>query len=143
MIGTGLNRQDIIASIDIGTTKIGVVIAEPTLSGSFKILGIGNAHAEGFKKGAVVDIEKTVDSIRQAIDDAEMVSGQKIESAFVGISGEHVKGINSRGVVAIGKNGGEIMPGDIDRALEAAKSVSIPADREIIHILPQTFTVDE
>jgi cell division protein FtsA len=129
--------------LDIGTTKIGVVVAEPTGSGSFKILGIGNAQAEGLKKGAVVDLEKTVDSIRQAVDDAEMVSGQKIQSAFIGISGEHVKGINSRGVVPIGKNGGEIMAGDVDRALEAAKSVSIPADREVIHILPQTFTVDE
>jgi len=133
----------IITGLDLGTTKIGVVVAEPLESGSFKVLGIGNAPAEGFKKGAVVDLEKTVDSIRQAIDDAEMVSGQKIESAFVGMSGEHIKSINSRGVVAIGKNGGEIMPTDIDRALDAAKSISIPADREIIHILPQTFTVDE
>jgi cell division protein FtsA len=133
----------IITGLDIGTTKIGVVVAEPTESCTFRILGIGSAPAEGFKKGAVVDLEKTVDSIRQAIDDAEMVSGQKIESAFVGISGEHIRSINSRGVVAIGKNGGEIMAGDVDRALQAAKSISIPADREIIHILPQTFTVDE
>jgi cell division protein FtsA len=133
----------LINGLDIGTTKIGVVVAEPTESGSFRILGIGSAPAEGLKKGAVVDLEKTVDSIRQAIYDAEMVSGQKIESAFIGISGEHIKSINSRGVIAIGKGGGEIMPTDVYRVMEAAKAISIPADREIIHILPQMFTVDE
>lgn len=138
-----MRNAEIITGLDIGTTKIGVVVAEPTESGSFKILGIGSAPAEGMKKGTVVNFEKAVDSLRQALDDAEAVSGRKIESAYVGIAGEHIKSINSRGVVAIGKTGAEIIPSDVDRALEAAKAVTIPADREIIHILPQVFTVDE
>jgi cell division protein FtsA len=138
-----VRSRDIITGLDIGTTKIGVVVARRTESGSFRIIGIGQAPVDGMKKGAVVDLEKTVDSIRMALDDAEMVSGQKIESAYVGISGEHVKSINSRGVVAIGKAGAEIIASDVDRVIEAAKAVTIPADREIIHMLPQIFTIDE
>ncbi len=138
-----MRPDDIISGLDIGTTKIGVVVARCTESGSFNLLGIGQAPADGMKKGSVVDLEKSVDSIRIALDDAEMVSGQKIESAYVGISGEHIKSINSRGVVAIGKAGTEIIASDVDRAIEAAKAVTIPADREIIHMLPQIFTVDE
>ncbi len=137
------NSGEIITGLDIGTTKIAVVVAEPSETGSFKILGIGSAPAEGMKKGTVVNFEKAVDSIRQALDDAEAVSGRKIESAYIGISGEHIKSINSRGVVAIGKAGSEIIPSDVERALEAARAVTIPADREIIHLLPQVFTVDE
>jgi cell division protein FtsA len=138
-----MRASDIITGLDIGTTKIGVVVAQCSESGSFRILGIGSAPAEGMKKGTVVDLEKTVDCIRQALDDAENISGKKIESAFIGISGEHIKSINSRSVVAIGKTGAEILPSDVDRAIEAAKAVTIPADREIIHLLPQVFTVDE
>jgi cell division protein FtsA len=138
-----LRNIQIVTGLDIGTTKIGVVVAEVSEEGTFRILGIGHAPAEGLKKGVVVNLEKTVDSIRQALDDAENISGQKIESAYVGISGEHIKSINSRGVVAIGKAGAEIIASDVERALEAAKTVTIPADREIIHILPQVFTVDE
>jgi len=138
-----VKNNGLITGLDIGTTKIGVVVAEETESGSFRILGIGHAPAEGLKKGVVVNLEKTVDSIRQALDDAESVSGRKIESAYVGISGEHIKSINSRGVIAIGKAGAEIIASDVGRALEAAKAVTIPADREIIHMLPQTYTVDE
>jgi cell division protein FtsA len=138
-----MRANGIITGLDIGTTKIGVVVAQCDESGSFRILGIGTAPAEGMKKGAVVDFEKTVDSIHQALDDAERISGQKIESAYVGISGEHIRSINSRGVVAIGKPGTEIIASDVDRAIEAAKAVTIPADREIIHLLPQVFTIDE
>jgi len=138
-----VRNNGIITGLDIGTSKVGVIVAELTDSGSFRILGIGQAPSEGLKKGVVVNLEKTVDSIRMALDDAESVSGQKIESAFIGISGEHIKSINSRGVVAIGKAGAEIIASDVDRALEAAKDITIPADREIIHILPQTYTVDE
>lgn len=132
-----------IVGLDIGTTKIAIVVAEPTESGSFKIIGIGNAPSEGLKRGIIVNLEKAVDSVRRALDDAEMVSGQKLESAFVGIAGDHIKSINSRGVTAIGKTSAEIMATDVARALEAAKAVSIPADREIIHLLPQEYTIDD
>jgi len=136
------NRR-IITGLDIGTTKIGVVVAESAESGKFRILGIGQAPSDGLKRGVVVNLEKTIESIRMALDDAEMVSGQKIESAYVGISGEHIKSINSRGVVAIGKAGAEVIAADVERALDAARNVTIPSDREIIHILPQSFTIDE
>ena len=138
-----MKRAEYIVGLDIGTTKVAAVVAEPSESGSFKILGIGNAPAEGLKKGVIVNLESAVESVRQALDDAEMVSNRKIDSVFAGIAGDHIKSINSRGVIAIGKSNAEIMPSDVARALEAAKAVAIPSDREIIHILPQEYTVDD
>ncbi len=138
-----MSKNGIITGLDIGTTKIGVVVAEPTENDSFRILGVGNAPSEGLKKGVVVNLEAAVESVRKALDDAELVTGMKIDSAQVSIAGDHIKSINSRGVVAIGKNSVEIVPSDVDRAIDAAKTVAIPSDREIIHILPQEYTVDD
>jgi cell division protein FtsA len=138
-----MSRNGIITGLDIGTTKIGVVVAEPTENDSFRILGVGNAPSEGLKKGVVVNLEAAVESVRKALDDAELVTGMKIDSAQVSIAGDHIKSINSRGVVAIGKNSVEIVPSDVDRAIDAAKTVAIPSDREIIHVLPQEYTVDD
>jgi cell division protein FtsA len=138
-----VGRNGIITGLDIGTTKIGVVVAERTESDSFRILGVGNASSEGLKKGVVVNLEAAVDSVRKAIDDAELVTGLDIDSAYVSIAGDHIKSINSRGVVAVGKNSVEIAQSDVERAVEAAKTVAIPSDREIIHVLPQEFTVDD
>lgn len=136
-------KDAIITGLDIGTTKIGVVVAEPSESGSFKILGVGNAPSEGMKKGVVVSLESAVEAVRKALDDAEMVSGQKIESVYAGIAGDHIKSINSRGVIAVGKTSTEIVKEDIERAIEAAKTVAIPSDREIIHVLPQGYSIDD
>ncbi len=136
-------KNGIITGLDIGTTKIGVVVAEPTENDSFRILGVGNAPSEGLKKGVVVNIESAVESVRKALDDAELITGMKIDSACVSIAGDHIKSINSRGVVAIGKNSTEIVPSDVERAIEAAKTVAIPSDREIIHVLPQEYNVDD
>ena len=138
-----MGRNGIITGLDIGTTKIGVVVAEPAESGSFRILGVGNAPSEGLKKGVVVNLEAAVDSVRKALDDAELVTGLNIDSAYVSIAGDHIKSINSRGVVAVGKSSVEIAQSDVERAVEAAKTVAIPSDREIIHVLPQEFTVDD
>lgn len=138
-----MSKNGIITGLDIGTTKIGVVVAEPTENDSFRILGVGNAPSEGLKKGVVVNLEAAVESVRKALDDAELVTGMKIDSAQVSIAGDHIKSINSRGVVAIGKNSVEIVPSDVDRAIDAAKTVAIPSDREIIHVLPQEYTVDD
>ncbi len=138
-----MHNDEIITGLDIGTTKIGVVVAEPTDEGSFRILGIGVSPSEGLKKGVVVNLEKAIDSVRRALDDAELVSGRKILSAYTNIKGDHIKSINSRGVIAIGKSGAEIVPSDVERAIEAAKTVAIPSDREIIHVLPQEFKVDD
>jgi cell division protein FtsA len=138
-----MGRNGIVSGLDIGTTKIGVVIAEPTDEGSFRILGVGNAPSEGLKKGVIVSLESAVDSVRRAIDDAELVSGSRIESTYASIAGDHIKSINSRGVVAIGKSSTEIVPSDVERAIEAAKTVAIPSDREIIHVLPQEYAIDD
>jgi cell division protein FtsA len=127
----------------MGTTKIGVVVAEQTGVDQFRILGVGTAPSEGLKKGMVVNLEKAVDSVRAAIDDAELVTGKKITSVYASITGDHIKSINSRGVIAVGKSSTEIVASDVERAVEAAKTVAIPADREIIHVLPQEYKVDD
>jgi cell division protein FtsA len=133
----------IITGLDIGTTKIGVVIGEPSEEDNFKILGVGMAPSEGLKKGMVVNLEKAIDSVKAAVDDAELVTAKKIDSVFASITGDHIKSINSRGVIAIGKTGSEITLSDVERAVEAAKTVAIPSDREIIHVLPQEYKVDD
>jgi len=136
-------KDEFIVGLDIGTTKVGVVVAEPTETGSFRILGVGNAPSEGIKKGIIVSLESAVESVRKALDDAELVTGSQIESAYVSIAGDHIKSINSRGVVAVGKTSTEIVPTDVERAVEAAKTVAIPGDREIIHVLPQEYSIDD
>ena len=136
-------KENIVVGLDIGSTKISAAVARPDEGGGFTLLGIGIAPSDGLKRGVVVDLEKVVQSIHNAVADAEMVSGCKIDSVFAGIGGEHIKSINSRGVIAIGKGTSEISHSDVERVIEAARAVSIPADREIIHVLPQEFTVDD
>jgi cell division protein FtsA len=129
-----------IAAIDIGTTKICVIIATTDSSGNLEIIGIGQHPSHGLKKGVVVNIGMTVDSIKKAVKQAEEMAAVKIESACVGISGGHIKSFNSTGVVAIKSR--EVKQTDIDRVIEAAKAIAIPKDQEIIHILPQYFKID-
>ncbi|MCP4583327.1 MAG: cell division protein FtsA [candidate division Zixibacteria bacterium] len=136
-------KENYIVGLDIGSTIISVAVARPEEEGGFTLLGIGQAPADGLKRGVVVDLEKVVSSIHAAVADAEMVSGYKIDSVYAGIAGEHIKSINSRGVIAVGKGTSEINHSDVDRVIEAARAVAIPADREIIHVLPQEFTVDD
>jgi cell division protein FtsA len=128
------------AAIDIGTTKICVLIAKLNEKGDIEILGIGHNPSHGLKKGVVVDINSTVESIKSAVASAEKMAGTKINNAIVGISGGHVQSFNSQGVVAI--RHGEVGQEDIDRVIESAKTIHIPKDREILHILPQYFKVD-
>jgi cell division protein FtsA len=129
-----------VAAIDIGTTKICVIIATTNASGNLEIIGIGQHPSHGLKKGVVVNIGMTVDSIRKAVKQAEEMAATRIESACVGISGGHIKSFNSTGVVAI--KGREVKQSDIDRVIEAAKAIAIPKDQEIIHVLPQYFKID-
>ncbi len=129
-----------VAAIDIGTTKICVIIASTDTNGNLEIIGIGQHPSHGLKKGVVVNIGMTVDSIRKAVKQAEEMAAVKIESACVGISGGHIKSFNSTGVVAI--KGREVKQSDIDRVIEAAKAIAIPKDQEIIHVLPQYFRID-
>lgn len=135
--------ENIIAVLDIGTSKIVAAVGEMDDQGEIYVIGHGCAPAEGLKRGVVVDMEKTVKSIGQAVKDAQMVSGVEIDQVTVGISGEHIRSINSHGVVAVSRSDTEITASDVKRAIEASRTVAIPVDREIIHVVPQSFSVDD
>ena len=132
-----------VAGIDIGTSTVRVVIGAPREDGSLDIVGIGKSVSKGLRKGVVVNLDATVETIRSAVEEAELMAGLPVQEAFLGVAGVHVKGLNSRGVVAVSRKDQKILPEDVDRVLEAAKSLQIPRDREILHVLPQDFTVDD
>ncbi|QJT08855.1 cell division protein FtsA [Oceanidesulfovibrio marinus] len=133
-------KGELIVGLDIGTTKICAVVGEPTEEG-VDIVGIGTSPSTGLRKGVVVNIEQTVQSIKKALEEAELMAGCEIRSVYAGIAGSHIKGFNSHGVIAV--KGGEVGPKDVERAIDAAKAVAIPLDREVIHILPQEYIVDD
>ena len=135
-------KGELVTGLDIGTTKICVIVAEVTENG-VEIIGCGISPSQGLKKGIVVNIDVTVESIRQAVEAAEAMAGVTLDSAFVGIAGSHIKGINSRGVIAISGKNQEITQTDVDRVIEAAKAITLPADRRVIHIIPQEFIIDD
>ncbi len=133
-------NEDIIVGLDIGTTKICAVVGE-VKGGAINIIGIGTHPSIGLRKGVVVNIESTVDSIKKAVEEAEVMAGCEISSVYAGIAGGHITGFNSRGIVAI--KGSEITQSDVDRVVDAARAVAIPMDREVIHVLPQEYIVDD
>ena len=134
------NQEKLIVGLDIGTTKICAVVGE--ISGKdINIIGIGTHPSIGLRKGVVVNIESTVESIKKAIEEAELMAGCEISSVYAGIAGGHITGFNSRGIVAI--KGREITQNDVDRVVDAARAVAIPMDREVIHVLPQEYIVDD
>jgi cell division protein FtsA len=133
-------KGDIIVGLDIGTTKICAVVGEVT-GREVNIIGIGTYPSIGLRKGVVVNIESTVDSIKKAVEEAELMAGCEISSVYAGIAGGHITGFNSRGIVAI--KGPEINQQDVDRVIDAARAVAIPMDREVIHVLPQEYIVDD
>ncbi|UCE17542.1 MAG: cell division protein FtsA [Gemmatimonadota bacterium] len=137
------NENSVIVGLDIGTTKIGVIVAEIGADGEVRIVGVGTSPSEGLRRGVVVNVEKTVQSIKTAVARAERSSGKKISSVYAGIAGDHIRSINSRGVIAVSRGDHEITPGDVRRVIDAAKAVAIPMDREIIHVLPQGYVVDD
>ena len=133
-------NEKIIVGLDIGTTKICAVVGE-MLEEEINIIGVGSHPSTGLRKGSVVNIESTVDSIKKAIEEAELMAGCDISSVYVGIAGNHIKGFNSHGIIAI--KGREITENDVERVIDAAKAVAIPTDREILHVIPQEFIVDD
>lgn len=137
-----MKRRKIITGLDIGTTKICALIAELSGEGKIEIIGIGLAPSNGLRKGIVVDIDKTSHAIKSAIQKAERMAGQKVESAYVGIAGSHIKSINSHGVVAVTGEEKEIKESDINRVLEAARIIPVSSDEDILHVLPREFIVD-
>jgi cell division protein FtsA len=132
-------REELIVGLDIGTTKVACLVGEVTEDG-VDIIGIGTQPCSGLKKGVVVNIDATVAAISKAIEEAEHMAGVEITTVYAGIAGSHIKAFHSEGVVAIRDR--EVRAGDIERVIEAAKAVSIPQDREILHVVPQEFTVD-
>jgi cell division protein FtsA len=133
-------QSNLVVGLDIGTTKICVIVGEVT-EGGIDIVGIGSHPSKGLRKGVVVNIDSTVNSIQKALEEAELMAGCQISRVFAGIAGGHIKGFNSHGVIAI--KDGEVTEQDVRRVIDAAKAVSIPMDREVIHVIPQEFIVDD
>jgi len=130
-----------IVGLDVGTSKVVAIVGEISAEGNVEIIGIGSHRSRGMKKGVVVNIESTVQSIQRAVEEAELMAGCQIQSVYAGIAGSHVKSLNSHGIVAIRDR--EVGQGDVDRVIDAAKAVAIPADQRILHVLPQEFIIDE
>ena len=133
-------REELVVGLDIGTTKICVIVADRTENG-IDIVGIGTHPSRGLRKGVVVDIDATVDSIKHAVEEAELMADCEITSVYAGIAGSHIRGLNSHGVVAVKDR--EVREGDVKRVIDAAKAVAIPMDREVIHVIPQEFIIDD
>ena len=134
--------REIITGLDIGTSKIGVVIGEVTEENMIQILGVGMSPSEGLRQGVVINLDLAVRSIIKAVEEAQLTAGLEIGEVIVGIAGDHIRSVNSRGVVAVSRIDHEIMKSDVDRVIDAAKAIALPIDREVLHVLPQEFVVD-
>lgn len=134
------DEKDLIVGLDIGTSKVVAIVGAITDEGEIEIIGIGSHPSRGLKKGVVVNIESTVQSMQRAVEEAELMAGCEIHSVYAGIAGSHVRSLNSHGIVAVRDE--EITQSDVDRVIDAARAVAIPADQKILHILPQEFIVD-
>ena len=135
--------DEYLVGIDIGSAKVGVLIAQHDGEGGLEVVGKGEAHNRGTRRGNIVNVEQTVDALKQAAEEAEVMAGVEISRAYVGIAGSDIRSVNSRGMVSIARRDREITRQDIDRVLEAAQSAALPSDREILHTIPQEFLVDE
>jgi cell division protein FtsA len=138
-----VEREAVLVGIDVGTSKVAVLIGEVRRDGALTIMGKGTVPSTGLKKGQVVNIDQTVHSIRQAVEQAERLSGYQIERAFVSVGGQHVESQNSPGTVAVSGHDREVTREDINRATEVARAIQIPSNREVLHVLPRDFSVDE
>src|SRR6202522_2910619 len=132
--------RNLLVGLDIGTSKVVAIVGEIKSDGALEIIGIGSHPSRGLKKGVVVNIESTVQSIQRAVEEAELMAGCEINAVYAGIAGSHVRSLNSHGVVAIRDR--EVVQSDVDHVIEAAKAVAIPADQRILHVLPQEFIID-
>lgn len=132
--------KDLLVGLDIGTSKVVAVVAELRPDGTYEVIGMGQTESKGLKKGVVVNIEATVQSIQKALEEAELMADCKISEVFTGIAGSHIRSFNSSGMVAIKDK--EVTPADVARVIETAKAVNIPTDQQILHILTQEFIID-
>jgi cell division protein FtsA len=140
LIAVKKTDKKLIVGLDIGTSKVCAVVGEISEERGIEVIGIGIHPSRGLKKGVVVNIESTVQSIQRAVEEAELMAGCQINSVYAGIAGNHIRSLNSHGIVAIRDK--EVTPNDVDRVIDAARAVAIPADQKIIHILPQEFIID-
>lgn len=132
--------RNLIVGLDIGTSKVACIVGEINPEGDIEVVGLGTHASKGLKKGVVVNLETTVQSIQRAIDEAELMAGCRINSVYAGIAGSHIISMNSHGIVAIRDK--EVSQGDVDRVIDSARAVAIPADQKILHILPQEYVID-
>ena len=137
---SNLTEGNMIVGLDIGTSKVVAIVGEVDSDGVLNIVGIGRHKSRGLKKGTVVNIESTVQSIQRAVEEAELMAGCQIHSVYAGIAGKHIRSMNSHGIVAIRDK--EVYPADIERVIDAAQAVAIPADQKVLHILPQEYIID-
>lgn len=139
-----MTKGDLIVGLDIGTTKVCAIIGEIGEEEQLEIVGVGSSSSAGVRRGVVVNLDATVKSVAKAIKEAELMAGVEVKSVYAGIAGNHIKGINNNGVVVVSSrgSGGEIRETDVKRVIDTAKGVSIPADREIIHVVPQQYIID-
>ncbi|MFC1569645.1 cell division protein FtsA [bacterium] len=141
-IKMSFQSEGIVTGLDIGTSKIAVVVGEINDEGGVQILGAGISPSQGLKQGVIVNLEEAIESIRKAVHEAQLTAGLSIKDVIVGISGDHVRSINSRGVVAVSRSDREIDKSDIARVIEAARAIALPSDQEVLHVLPQEFILD-
>ncbi len=137
---SSVDTENMIVGLDIGTSKVVAIVGKRKLDGTIEVVGIGSHPSRGLKRGVVVNIETTVQAIQRAVEEAELMAGCRIHSVYAGIAGSHIKSLNSHGIVAIRDR--EVTQADIDRVIDAAQAVAIPADQKVLHILPQEFVID-
>ena len=137
------SQERYIVGLDVGTSKVAAIVGEARDDGTLDVIGVGCADSRGIRRGVVVNLEAAVESIKKALEEAELTAGIEIDAVHLGLSGAHMNGVNSRGVVAVAGKNREITREDVRRAIDAAKAVTLPSGREIIHVLPQDFVVDE
>ncbi|NND44853.1 MAG: cell division protein FtsA [Xanthomonadales bacterium] len=134
------NEVSLVVGLDIGTSKVVAIVGEVNADGEVEVVGIGSHHSRGLKRGVVVDIESTVHAIQRAVEEAELMAGCEIRSVFASIAGSHISSLNSHGIVAIRER--EVTEGDVERVLDAARAVAVPADQRVLHVLPQDYIID-
>jgi cell division protein FtsA len=134
------DERKLLVGLDIGTSKVVAVVGEFSPEGALEVIGIGSHPSRGLKRGVVVNIESTVQSIQRAVEEAELMAGCEINTVYAGIAGSHVRSLNSHGIVAIREK--EVSQSDVERVIDAARAVAIPADQRILHVLPQEFVID-
>ncbi len=136
-------RPGITVAVDLGSTKVCCVVGEVKENGAVEVVGVGRAPARGMRRGAIINLDSAVESLKAAVEEAETMAGATVEKAYVNFAGTHIRGFNSRGVVAVGSRDREVTQADVDRVLGSARSLSLPPDRVVIHVVAQEFTVDD